>query len=377
MEIGILIIGAIIGFIAGYFFGKTKACQPIDFSQQQGLINNLGTQLAEIKIKFEEVEKSRASIEKEREKTNDERERRIKEWVEGTTKTFVEINEKSAIAVEEKEKRIESWMETTKSFFEEQKKSTENFLVEQDKGRAELEKQRDAQLQDMKRLMESFTRTISGTKTRGMAGEEMLAEVLRNSIQAGIVVKDLKAADGCVEFAWKVDSNKYIPIDAKLPDVFELIGKYDSASDVEDQKSYKKEIIFKIIKEIKNVQKYQNLPNTIDCCMLVVPPAVLEIAPEIISTAKESNVFICTYTDVFTIAYILGEQYIRMKEEGDIGKYRKMIERLFQALGKIYKNIETIERGITIITNAKKDMQDEIAKTKDSAKEIEDLPKSA
>ena len=362
MEIAILVVGIVVGFAAGYFFGKSTAYKAADLSQQHGLISGLSTQIAEMKTKFEEVERSRTAIEKERDRTSEEREKRINAWAENTNKMFKEISDKNAMSADEKEKRIASWMDSTKKFFEEQKKSTENFLVEQGKGREEIERKRDAQLQDMKRVVEVFTRTVSGTKTRGMVGEEILREVLHNSIQAGVVVTNLKVGGGEVEFAWKLDANKYIPIDAKLPDIFGLVERYNASDDINEQKECRKEIVDKIKKEVRNIQKYQNQPNTIDNCMLVAPPAVLEIAPEIISIGKESNVFVCTYKDVFPIAHVLEEQYLRLNEEGDIGKYKQMIKTLFQILEKINTKTNTIKDAITQLTNANDSIREEIAK---------------
>ena len=373
----ILVITAAVSFIAGYFFGKSTAYRSSDLSQQHGFITGLSTQIAEMKTKFEEAERSRAAIEKERDRTNDERERRINTWVENTNTIFKEINDKNSMSADEKEKRIESWMESTKKFFEEQKRATENFLTEQGKGREEIEKKRDAQLQDMKHIVEVFTRTVSGTKTRGMVGEELLRDVLHNSIQAGVVITNLRVGGGEVEFAWKLDANKYIPIDAKLPDIFGLVERYNASTDPGEQKDCRKEIVDKIKKEIKNIQKYQNQPNTIDNCMLVAPPAVIEIAPEIIAIGKEYNVFVCTYKDVFPIAHVLEEQYLRLNEEGDVGKYKQMIKSLFQILDKINSKTNTIKDAITQLANANDSIRGEIVKGKAQNPSQKGIPEEA
>jgi hypothetical protein len=77
-EIIFLIIGLLAGFVAGYFYGKAKAYQPADVSA----IHGLTTQVAEIKTKFFEIEKSREIIEKERGKLSDEKDKRIKEFID-------------------------------------------------------------------------------------------------------------------------------------------------------------------------------------------------------------------------------------------------------------------------------------------------------
>lgn len=368
MEEIFLIIGLIIGLISGFIIGwlvcKIRTYQSSDLSAQSALLSGLNTQIAEMKGKFTEIEKSRVQLEQQREKFEEEREKRLKEWMENTHKLFEEQTEKGKKVDEEKDKRIQEWMGQTKKFFDEQKGAYTSYLEQQGKSREEIEKKRDAQIEDMTRMISSFTRAVTGTKTRGLVGEEQLREVLGNCIKSSVVVCNLKTDNGEVEFAWNLEDGKYIPIDCKLPDVFELIDKYIKSGEVEEQKEIKKNIIDKIKKQIGNIQKYQNQSNTIDSCILVVPEGILEIAPEIVGLGQEKQVFICSYRDVFPVAYVLSEKYIHFKEEGDIGIYRQIITTLFQVMDKINAKTDSIQRGITIITNANNDIKTEILKAK-------------
>jgi len=378
MDIVFLIIGAIVGFVVGFFFGKYRAYRSNDLSNQTSMISNFTTEIAEMKGKFSEIESSRVMIEKERQKYEEEREKRFGEFVINMNNLFRAISDKSIKSDEEKEKRVVDLMEQTKKFFEEQKNNTEKFLLEQGKSREEIENKRDAQIEDMRKIISSFTKTVSGTKTRGMIGENLLKDVLSNSIKAEVIKCDLKTENGEVEFAWNLEDGRYIPIDSKLPDVFKLLELYNSMDDVNKQKEYKKEIIEKTKKEIKIVQKYQDLSNTIDSCLLVVPEGILEIAPELVGIGKEDNVFVCSYKEVFPIAHVLQDQYIRLKEEGDIGKYKSVIKMLFQIIDKINKKTETIEKAVTQIKNANDGIQREVIKAKrkeTEEEEEEDLTK--
>lgn len=363
-ELIFLSIGLIAGFLIGWFFGKNKAYQSVDLSQQSSMLSSLTLQIAEMKVKFEEIEKSRSNLEKERAKYDEEREKRLKEWVENTHKLFNENVESNKKVDEEKEKRLKEWMEQTNKFFEEQKGAYDKFLTEQGKSREEIEKKRDAQLQDMNRMISIFTRTVAGTKQRGMVAEEQLKEVLTNSIKAGVVKCDLVTDNGQVEFAWNLEDGKFIPIDCKMPDVMELLDQYNSSTEIDQQRQLKKQIIGKLKRQITQVQKYQNLSNTIDCCILVVPEGIMEIAPELVGFGKEECVFICSYKDVFPIAFILNERYIRLKEEGDIGSYKQIILVLFQILDKIAKKTDAIEKALVTIANANNAIKTEIMKGK-------------
>jgi len=238
------------------------------------------------------------------------------------------------------------------------------MFAEIEKSRHRAEDMRDAQIQDMRNMMTTFTQTISGIKTRGMIGESILSEVLSNSIKAGVIKKELKIGSQNVEFAWDLGDGKYIPIDSKLPDVFSLVDQFEKSTETAEKKILSKKIKDKIIREILNIQKYQNQQNTIDYCILVVPPSVLDISPELISIGKNSNVAICSYKEVFLIAHILDDQYHRMKDEGDIGEYKKITKKLFAIFDKINLKSETIDRAVKQLSNANDEIKDEIAKSK-------------
>ena len=246
----------------------------------------------------------------------------------------------------------------------EMKGEIKGIFTEIEKSRDRSEDKRDAKLQDMSNTIDSFNRTISGTKTRGMVGESILKEALKNSIKAGVVKTELKIGSKNVEFAWDLGDGKYIPIDSKLPDIVPLVSQYENSKNTGEQKLLSKKIKDKVAKEILNIQKYQNQTNTIDNCILVIPPSILDMSPELVGIGKDSNVFVCSYKDVFPIAHILEEQYRRFNEEGDIGEYKKTIKQLDSILDKVISKTETLDRAIKQISNANDEIKDEVAKGK-------------
>lgn len=362
-----LIIGLIAGLIIGWLVSRIRTYQSVDLSSQTTLLSGLNAQIAEMKGKFSEIERSRGQLDQQRAKYDEEREKRLKDWMDSTQKLFEEQASKGKQVDDEKDKRIQAWMEQTKTFFEQQKGAYTSYLEQQGKSREDIEKKRDAQIADMASMIQSFTRAVSGTKTRGMMGEVQLQDVLRNSIKAGVVVCPLKTENGEVEFAWNLEDGKYIPIDCKLPDIFDLVDSYVNSEDVSEQKLIKKQLIDKIKLQIKNIQKYQNLRNTIDSCILVVPEGILEIAPEIVGLGQDSKIFVCSYKDVFPVAYVLSEKYMHFKETGDVGQYRQLLGALFQILDNINKKTETIQRGLAMIGNANGEIKTEILKAKQQA----------
>ena len=222
----------------------------------------------------------------------------------------------------------------------------------------------DRSLDNMLNKISSIERTLTGTKSRGIAGEALLGLYLESSIKTGEVKKNLKIGTKIVEFAWKVNEGKYIPIDAKFPEIMTLVEEYDKSEDTAHQKSLSKKVKEKIKKEIENIQKYQNQSNTIGNCILAVPPSALQMSPELISIGKESNVYLSSYKDVIIIAHLLAEQHHRFTAEGDIGAEKIKVEQLNSILEKIFAKSDTIDRGLKQISNANDEIKDEVSKSK-------------
>jgi len=363
IDVVALAVGIAIGLLAGVLLAKYWMTRP-DMAAQGSAFGNMAMQVAEMKARFEEIEKSRTRQETDRQKLDEEKDKRFGDFVTNIRQLLIEMSDKNTKSDEEKEKRIKVLMEQNKDFFEQQKSNTEKFLMEQGKSREEIERKRDAQIADMNKMLATFTKTVSGTKTRGMMGEELLKEALSNSIRAGVVECGLKTDKGEIEFAWNLNDGHYIPIDSKLPDVFDLLESFNSKNDEEDRKDLKKQILEKVKKEVERIQKYQNLSNTVDSCILVIPDGVLDIAPELVGNAKKARVYVCSYKDVFPIAHLLQDRHIQLHEQGEIGQYKALIEALGQIIRRIGDRANAIERAISTIENANDKIKDEVVKAK-------------
>jgi len=375
MWIGFLLSG-LAGVVIGYLISlvlKNKGQTNVERSlkmltdlvseliRQQGVVSsslstvgNLSTLVSELKARYEEMKKTE-------ERLSYEREKRLEEFTMNIRSSFEEVSNKTLRIDEEKEKRISELIEHMKKFSDEQRASIERFLMQQGQSREEIEKRRDAELKDMRRIIDEFVRTVSGTKTRGQVGEMLLSEALSESIKVGTVVKDLRVGSMVVEFAWHLGDGKYIPIDSKLPDLSNLIEEYDGAQEGREEK--KKEIIQKIQREIENVKKYQNQSNTIDCCIMVVPSAVIEMAPELVSYGKRQNVFLCTHKELFAIAHYLEARYVTTRED-EAARYKHLVQTLLNIFEQVEQKSNSLERAIKQVTNANNEIKNLIVQAR-------------
>lgn len=226
----------------------------------------------------------------------------------------------------------------------------EKIREENEKSRNEREAKRDEELS-------KFTRTISGTKKRGMIGEHILKEILSSYIATGKVITNLRVKNaGEVEFAWSLDDGKHIPIDSKLPQISELYNEYSKTEDVEKQKNIKRKIITKVKRNIEEVKKYRNCDNTIDRAILALPRSIIEMVPELISEAQKYGIIISDYDHVIFFVWQLDEQYQRKLESGNEMEYESMVRQLTEIIKDIADKTETIDRGLKMAKNANDDI---------------------
>lgn len=210
----------------------------------------------------------------------------------------------------------------------------------------------------------AFTRTIHGTKRRGKVGEAILKQILSESIASGLVVTDLKTDSGStVEFAWDLKNERYLPIDSKMPELDGLYAKFEQLENPDEQVKVKKEIL-KIIEKSKNeAKKYLNNHNTIDKCIVAIPDSIFDQFPDINKDSVKTGIFVAGYTKVFLFACVLGETYTKGLALGNIGIYKDAVCSLKNILGEIEKKSNTINKGITQISNANDGIVTEVNKS--------------
>lgn len=233
---------------------------------------------------------------------------------------------------------------------------------EAEKLRETFDLKRDREIKDTRDLFVSLSRVISGTKTRGIAGEEVLGRVLSKAIEAGLVRKNVAVGNGVVEFAWDLKDGKFIPIDSKVPDIYEALKSFDDKDDVSSKKNIKRDILAKIKKHVSEVEKYKNQHNTIDKCVLVVPDSVIDLFPESVFMGESQGVFVCSPSNVFVLCYLISEQYQRLKETNNLWEYQQIVDSLFAILKKISEKSETIDRAISQMKNANDAIKLEVSK---------------
>ena len=241
--------------------------------------------------------------------------------------------------------------------FEENEKNRKEMREERSKKDDERLKREMQQLEEIHKIQ----RTLSGTKKRGQAGENILKEYFSSFISQGLIETNLRVKDsGEVEYAYRLEDGKYIPIDSKFPDVINLYNEFDISEDIDEQKKIKDKIKTKVKKHISEIKKYSNNENTYSKAVLALPDAIVDTIPELVSEAYKQGVIICKYSLVLSIVNLMAEQYSKQLENDQISliDIEALVDKLKEKLSYISQKTETIDRGLTMIKNANSEIYD-------------------
>lgn len=313
-EAALCLPAVILAGVVGYYFGREQERKKLMGSESSAAMVNINQQLAEIKSKFEAIEKVRAEHDKHQVALQGERDKSWKQVLDST---------------------------------------------------AANEKDRMEQVQKAVEQVGQFQKLLLGTQSRGSAAEHVLKAHFKDLIKQRLIETDANLGDGMkVEFAWKLADEKYLPIDSKCHEVLELVEEMSKSEDASMQKSHRNKIRKKVEASMGEIMKYQNLPRTIRYCIMAVPDRVYELVPELSSCALTNNIILTSYSNAAVIAYLTAEKYNSDIQKGDAQELKEVIESLLSIVEKIGEKTDTIERGLKIIKNANDEIGSEVGKAK-------------
>ena len=123
----------------------------------------------------------------------------------------------------------------------------------------------------------SLKNVLTNVKTKGIMGEVILGNIIREFLTAGQYEENVATKYGSterVEFAIKLPGQKdetiYLPVDSKFP--YEAYSIINESSDVDEINEAKKALRTNLLKYAKDVSdKYIDVPNTTDFAVIFLP----------------------------------------------------------------------------------------------------------
>lgn len=194
--------------------------------------------------------------------------------------------------------------------------------------RLEARKEHDeANRKSLKRLEE----IIAGTKSKGIAGENILSEAIR-ALPPEMITRQFRINGKEVEFGLVLPNKKIVPIDSKWPStqvLDELSAETDEAAKLKLRDRVEKELM----RRVQEVSQYIDTSLTIPWAIAAVPDGVYNMCHNIRFDAFKKHVILISYG--MTLPYLLSLFSIHLQYSGAIDK-----ENLSNYLIEIERNLK-------------------------------------
>ena len=216
--------------------------------------------------------------------------------------------------------------------------------------RTELEarKQLERDLQESSRRIESV---IAGGRSRGRAGENILAEAFKQ-FPPHIVETNFRVNGHPVEYALVLVDGKRVPIDSKWT-AMELVEGLEREEDVAARERIVGQIDQAVLSKVKEVTKYIDPSVTTSWGVAAVPDAVFAACRNAHLQAFTSNVILMPFSLAVVYLLSLYQLHIQYCRSVDMDQLEGYLTRMEQGIDRIDSELENrVSRGATMITNA-------------------------
>jgi len=203
----------------------------------------------------------------------------------------------------------------------------------------------------IKDSIKNIEHLFKGSKSKGMAGENILREIFK-IFPPELIVFDYRVEGKPIEFGLKLPDGRIVPMDSKVVAVEEMTQLIAEHNEDIRQRLIKK-VESEVMKKIKEVSGYVHPPVTWDRALMLIPDSIYALLKESFMKAYHQSVILIPYS--MAIPYILTflDLHKRTLATYDEQQVRSFLEDLDRALNEMETVLENqVARGNTMITNA-------------------------
>jgi DNA recombination protein RmuC len=221
----------------------------------------------------------------------------------------------------------------------------------------------------VRQALESLRRVehvIAGTKSRGMAGENILGGILAQ-LPAELRETNLTINNKVVEFAFRLPNDKVLPIDSKWPSMAAL-EKLAETEDPEARRPLIEAIQGEVKKKVKEAAKYLDPERTIHLGVVVVPDAVFDLCFEVHVEAFKQGIVIVSYSQALPYLLSLLQVIVRFSTRIDAARLSSALKTIADALEKMEGEVEgRLARSLIQLENSRGELRTQLARARQGA----------
>ena len=214
-------------------------------------------------------------------------------------------------------------------------------------------------LQSLRRL----EHVITGTKSRGTAGENILGGILAQ-LPPELREMNLTLNNKVVEFAFRLPNDKLLPIDSKWPSTATL-EKLADTDDPEARRPLIEAIQSEVKKKVKEAAKYLDPERTIQLGVVVVPDAVFDLCLEAHVEAFKEGIVLVSYSQALPYLLSLLQVILRFSAKIDVARLSSALKTIGDALMKIEGEVEgRLSKSLTQLDNSRSELRTQLSRAR-------------
>jgi DNA recombination protein RmuC len=197
---------------------------------------------------------------------------------------------------------------------------------------------------------------ISGTKTKGSAGENLL-DVVFSQLPADWQVRNFALSGKTVEFGLKLPNGLILPIDSKWVGT-RLIEQFIASTPLEDKQKIKAEIDKAILAKVKEVHKYIEAGLTTSFGIAAVPDSVFEVCHSCQVDAFALGVILCSYSMLIPVLLISIQSSLKNLRSIDLQRLEAYLHAVQGSILGMQDELDgRFAKALTMLSNSRDDMR--------------------
>jgi len=222
------------------------------------------------------------------------------------------------------------------------------------RAREELERRTTEAIQRLERV-------ITGTQSRGMAGESLL-ETAFGQLPADWQVRNLRIGNKVVEFALRLPNGLLLPIDSKWA-AMPLLEQLQRTEDPAKRQQIKALLEATVLARAREVRKYIDPNLTVGYGLAVVPDAVYELCGGIQAEAFASNVVLVGQGLLLPYLLLVFQTVLKSTQAVDVQRLELYVTSCQQAVAGLQEELEgRFSRATTMLENSRREIAGGLAR---------------
>ncbi len=202
---------------------------------------------------------------------------------------------------------------------------------------------------------------ITGTQTKGAAGENIL-EVVFAKLPSEWQVRNFRVGAKTVEFGLRLPNNLILPIDSKWP-ATDLLEEFVACDDPDKQQKLKAEIEAIVLAKAKEVRKYIDPNVTMNFGVAAVPDSIYDLCFGIQVDVYRLNVVLVSYSMFVPYLLLVFQTVLKTSQNIDLQKLDAYLKSAQESIKAVQDELEgRFPKAITMLNNSRDEMSAHLSK---------------